>query len=157
MKNKKRTFFVVMAIILTAGIYYFYSRRDKSVATTGSNGGGSTAGVGKLYQYSWIGCNSCPNENITSEQLSNTKSGFAGIHIPNFNANGKVAIGDKVQIVTNMGSDVEGTYNVIGIGAGCLQGGNGYPDLIVIDLAWNCGSHPSPSVADGGVLRILKS
>lgn len=155
MKNKKRTFFVVMAIILTAGIYYFYSRRDKGVTSTG--GGTSTAGDGKLYQYSWIGCNSCPDENVTPEMLASQKSGFAGINIANFNASGNVSVGDKVQIVTNMGSDVEGTYNVIGIGAGCMRGGNGYPNLIVIDLVWNCGSHPSPSSADGGVLRILKS
>ncbi len=154
MKNKKRTFFVVMAIILTAGVYYFYSRRDKKSVQ------GSTSGSqeGKLRTYSWIGCNSCPSEGVNPVDLSNNRSGFAGIHIgQGFTATGKVAIGDQVQIITNRGSDVEGTYEVIGIGGGCNGGNSGYPNLIVIDLAWNCNSHPTPSTSDGGVLRIIRN
>mgnify|MGYP003648310157 FL=1 len=154
MKNKKKTFWIALAVILTAGVYYFYSRRNsdgKLISTDDSSSGAS-----KLYEYSWIGCNSCPSENVTSQMVNQNKSGFAGIHIGSgFTASGKVAIGDKVQIINNVGSDVEGTYNVIGIGGGCSQSGS-YPDLIVIDLSWNCSSNPMPSSSNGGVLRFMK-
>ena len=158
MKNKKRTFFIALAIILTAGIYYFYSQRNKTKGQgeTGSAGSGSLDG--KLYQYEWIGCNSCPSENLTLDILETQNRGFAGIHIgAGFTASGKVSVGDKVQIVTNSGSDVEGTYNVIGIGAGCMQGASGYPNLIVVDLGWNCSGNANPSSSNGGVLRIIRS
>lgn len=152
MKNKKTTFFIVLAVVLTAGIYYFYRQRNKSGMNNVPN-----VSDGKLYTFQWIGCNSCPSENVTPEMLSMQKSGFAGVQI---SANqgwsaSKVSIGQQVQIVTNQGSDVEGVYEVIGTGAGCLQGQNGYENLLVLDLVWNCGSHPDPSVSNGGVLRIL--
>ena len=154
MKNKKRTFFVVLAIILTAGVYYFYSKRNEK-----SEGGGATpspSGNGKLYSYEWIGCNSCPPENVTLQMVESQKSGFAGIHIGQGFDSSSVSIGDTIQIVTNQGSDVEGTYELIGKGAGCMQGASGYKDLLIIDLVWNCGSHPSPSLSNGGVIRIIK-
>ena len=95
MKNKKRTFFVVMAIILTAGVYYFYSRRDKKSVQDTTSGGQE----GKLRTYSWIGCNSCPSEGVNPVDLTNNRSGFAGIHIgQGFTATGKVAVGDQVQL-----------------------------------------------------------
>tara|TARA_R110002167_G_scaffold22083_10_gene79476 strand:+ start:1485 stop:1949 length:465 start_codon:yes stop_codon:yes gene_type:complete len=154
MKNKKKMFWIALAVILTAGVYYFYSRRNsdgKLISTDDSSSGAS-----KLYQYSWIGCNSCPSENVTNQMLEQNKSGFAGINIDSgFTASGKVAIGDKVQIINNVGSDVEGTYNVIGIGSGCSKSGS-YADLIVIDLSWNCSSNPMPSSSNGGVLRFMK-
>ena len=154
MKNKKKTFWIALAVILTAGVYYFYSRRNsdgKLISTDDSSSGAS-----KLYQYSWIGCNSCQSENVTNQMLEQNKSGFAGINIDSgFTASGKVAIGDKVQIINNVGSDVEGTYNVIGIGGGCSKSGS-YPDLIVIDLSWNWSSNPMPSSSNGGVLRFMK-
>jgi hypothetical protein len=156
MKNKKRTFFIALAIILTAGIYYFYSQRNKTKGQ-GETGSLGSSLDGKLYQYEWIGCNSCPSENLTPDILELQNRGFAGIHIGSgFTASGKVSIGDKVQIVTNSGSDVEGTYNVIGIGAGCEQGASGYPNLIVVDLAWNCSSNANPTSSNGGVLRIIR-
>ncbi len=159
MKNKKRTFFIALAIILTAGIYYFYSQRNKTKGQgeTGSVGGSGSLD-GKLYQYEWIGCNSCPSENLTPDILELQNRGFGGIHIGGgFTASGKVSVGDKVQIVTNSGSDVEGTYNVIGIGAGCMQGASGYPNLIVVDLGWNCSGNANPTSSNGGVLRIIRS
>ena len=153
--NKKRTFFIALAIILTAGIYYFYSRRNKDKA---DNVDRFDASGGKLYTYSWIGCNSYPSENISGSSVQQSKSGLAGIQIGgNFVAQGNVSVGDRVQILTNRGSDVEGEYEVVGIGAGCMRGTNGFPNLIVIDLSWNCGSHPSPSSSDGGLMRIIKS
>lgn len=158
MKNKKRTFFIALAIILTAGIYYFYSQRNKKKGQGETGSAGGSGSDGKLYTFEWIGCNSCPSENVTPDILELQNRGFAGIHIGGgFTASGKVSIGDDVQIVTNQGSDVEGTYKVIGLGAGCLQGGNGYPNLIVVDLAWNCSSNANPSSSNGGVLRIIRN
>ena len=154
MKKEKKMFWIALAVILTAGVYYFYSRRNsdgKLISTDDSSSGAS-----KLYEYSWIGCNSCPSENVTGQMVNQNKSGFAGINIGSgFTASGKVAIGDKVQIINNVGSDVEGTYNVIGIGSSCSKSGS-YPDLIVIDLSWNCNSNPIPSSSNGGVLRFMK-
>lgn len=154
MKNKKKMFWIVLAVILTAGVYYFYSRRNSDSKFMPTDD--ASSGASKLYEYDWIGCNSCPSENLTSQMLQQNKSGFAGIHIGSgFTASGKVAIGDKVQIINNVGSDVEGTYNVIGIGGACTISGS-YPDLIVVDLAWNCSANPSPSSSNGGVLRFIK-
>ena len=154
MKNKKTTFFVVLAIVLTAGIYYFYSKRNDEKSTSDD---GANIPDGKLYTYEWIGCNSCPTEGVSSDMLELNSTGFGGIHIGGgFVASGKVKIGDEIQILNNQGSDVEGTYKVVGIGAGCQMGASGYPNLIVIDLMWNCSTNISPMTSNGGVLRIIR-